>query len=72
MMIDDLLSHVSHELRSPLTAVKRFATILLAGLAGELNPRQSSILQRCLLPDLMAARLDDAIQTHILSEAPTS
>jgi signal transduction histidine kinase len=34
------LSHVSHELRSPLTAIKQFTTILLGGLAGELNEEQ--------------------------------
>jgi PAS domain S-box-containing protein len=37
---DDFLSHVSHELRSPLTAIKQFTTILLGGLAGELNQEQ--------------------------------
>ena len=34
---DEFLSHVSHELRSPLTAIKQFTTILLGGLAGELE-----------------------------------
>ena len=37
---DEFLSHVSHELRSPLTAVKQFTSILLSGLAGELNQEQ--------------------------------
>ena len=37
---DDFLSHVSHELRSPLTAIYQFTTILLDGLAGDLNPVQ--------------------------------
>jgi len=37
---DEFLSHVSHELRSPLTAIKQFTTILLDGLAGELNKEQ--------------------------------
>jgi PAS domain S-box-containing protein len=37
---DEFLSHVSHELRSPLTAIKQFTTILLGGLAGELNKEQ--------------------------------
>ena len=36
----DLLGDVSHELRSPLTAIKQFTTILLGGLAGELNKEQ--------------------------------
>jgi signal transduction histidine kinase len=37
---DDFLSHVSHELRSPLTAIKQFTSILLGGLAGKLNKEQ--------------------------------
>jgi PAS domain S-box-containing protein len=37
---DEFLSHVSHELRSPLTAIKQFSSILLDGLAGELNKKQ--------------------------------
>jgi DNA-binding response OmpR family regulator len=35
---DDFLSHVSHELRSPLTAIYQFVTILADGLAGETKP----------------------------------
>jgi PAS domain S-box-containing protein len=42
---DEFLSHVSHELRSPLTAIKQFTTILLGGLAGELNREQSEYQQ---------------------------
>jgi NO-binding membrane sensor protein with MHYT domain len=42
---DEFLSHVSHELRSPLTAIYQFASILFDGLAGELRPEQSEYLQ---------------------------
>jgi signal transduction histidine kinase len=42
---DEFLSHVSHELRSPLTAVRQFVSILLDGLAGELNPEQRQYLE---------------------------
>jgi signal transduction histidine kinase len=42
---DEFLSHVSHELRSPLTAVRQFVTILLDGLAGELNSEQREYLE---------------------------
>ena len=42
---DEFLSHVSHELRSPLTAIRQFVTILLDGLAGELNPEQHEYLE---------------------------
>ena len=42
---DDFLSHVSHELRSPLTAIYQFVTILLDKLAGELNPEQHEYLE---------------------------
>jgi signal transduction histidine kinase len=42
---DRLLSHVSHELRSPLAAIYQFITILLDGLAGELGPEQRDYLE---------------------------
>src|ERR1700723_1684564 len=42
---DEFLSHVSHELRSPLSAIRQFVTILLDGLAGELQPEQHEYLE---------------------------
>jgi len=42
---DEFLSHVSHELRSPLTAIYQFGTILADGLAGETKPEQQEYLQ---------------------------
>jgi signal transduction histidine kinase len=42
---DEFLSHVSHELRSPLTAIYQFVTILLDKLAGELNVEQRRYLE---------------------------
>jgi signal transduction histidine kinase len=42
---DEFLSHVSHELRSPLTAIYQFVTILLDRLAGELAPKQHQYLE---------------------------
>lgn len=42
---DEFLSLVSHELRSPLTATKQFTSILLGGLAGDLNAEQRQYLQ---------------------------
>jgi signal transduction histidine kinase len=42
---DEFLSHVSHELRSPLTAIYQFVTILLDRLAGELNQDQNEYLK---------------------------
>jgi signal transduction histidine kinase len=43
-MKEEFLSHVSHELRSPLTAIHQFVTILVDGLAGELSvPQQESL-----------------------------
>jgi signal transduction histidine kinase len=42
---DEFLSHVSHELRSPLTAIYQFVTILLDKLAGELNAEQQEYLE---------------------------
>ena len=42
---DEFLSHVSHELRSPLTAIYQFAAILRDRLAGELNLEQHEYLE---------------------------
>ncbi len=39
---EQFLSHVSHELRSPLTSVHQFASILLDGLGGPLNREQKA------------------------------
>jgi signal transduction histidine kinase len=41
---DNFLSHVSHELRSPLNAIYQFVTILLDKLVGELSPEQREYL----------------------------
>jgi nitrogen-specific signal transduction histidine kinase len=42
---DEFLSHVSHELRSPLTSIYSFGTIIADGLAGATNPQQDEYLQ---------------------------
>jgi len=42
---DNFLSHVSHELRSPLNAIYQFVTILLDKLVGDLNPEQRDYLE---------------------------
>jgi two-component system sensor histidine kinase/response regulator len=45
---DRLLSHVSHELRSPLAAIYQFITIVLDGLAGDVAPAQRQHLEVAL------------------------
>jgi len=42
---DEFFSHVSHELRSPLTVIRQFVTILEDRLAGDLNPEQGQYLE---------------------------
>ena len=42
---DEFLSHVSHELRSPLTSIYSFSTVIADGLAGETTPQQDDYLQ---------------------------
>ena len=44
-MKSEFISRVSHELRSPLTAIHQFATILLDGLAGDINSEQREYLE---------------------------
>lgn len=62
-MKDQFFSHVSHELRSPLAALHQFTTILLDGIAGELNPEQREYLEIVLknslqLRDMIGDLLD--------------
>jgi len=45
---DQLLSHVSHELRSPLTCIHQFVSILLDSIAGPLNSEQREYLETAL------------------------
>jgi sigma-B regulation protein RsbU (phosphoserine phosphatase) len=42
---DEFLSHVSHELRSPLAVVHQFVSILLDGLGGPINANQKEYLE---------------------------
>jgi signal transduction histidine kinase len=42
---DVFLSHVSHELRSPLTSICSFSSIIADGLAGQTTPQQDDYLQ---------------------------
>lgn len=43
------LSIVSHELRTPLAAVENYLQTILGGFAGELNPKQERMLNRCVV-----------------------
>lgn len=45
---NQFLSHVSHELRTPLTCIHQFVTILLDGIAGDLNADQRDHLRTIL------------------------
>ena len=60
---DEFLSHVSHELRSPLTAIKQFTSILLGGLAGELNKGQREY-QEIVLRNIrqLQSMIDDLLE----------
>jgi PAS domain S-box-containing protein len=61
---DQLLSHVSHELRSPLTSVHQFTTILLDGLSGPLNSEQRSDLEIVLKSaNQLRVMIDDLLET---------
>jgi signal transduction histidine kinase len=45
-MKSDFVNMVSHELRSPLTAIKLQHGVILDGLAGELTPKQQELMSR--------------------------
>ncbi len=45
---DQFLSHVSHELRSPLTCIHQYAEVILDGLAGPLTGKERRYLENVL------------------------
>lgn len=62
-MKDQFISHVSHELRSPLAALHQFTSIVLDGIAGEINAEQKEYLEIALrnagqLRDMIGDLLD--------------
>ncbi|MEO8501384.1 MAG: response regulator [Vicinamibacteria bacterium] len=61
---DEFMSHVSHELRSPLTAVQQFSTILMDELAGPLTGDQKEAL-RVILRNVhqLEAMIEDLLET---------
>lgn len=61
---DEFMSHVSHELRSPLTAVQQFTSILLDELSGPLTGDQKDAL-RVILRNVrqLESMIDDLLET---------
>ena len=55
---DGFLSHVSHELRSPLTSIYSFSSLIADGLAGSTTPQQDDYLQ-IILKNVRPAGSDD-------------
>ncbi len=57
---DEFLSTVSHELKTPLTAIRGFVSVLLSGEAGEMTPQQKKFLN---IADQAVSRLN-----HLISD----
>jgi len=66
---DEFISHVSHELRSPLSAVHQFTTILLDGLAGALHNEQREYLEIVLRNSLQLRNMIDDLLEVTRAEA---
>ena len=73
---DEFISHVSHELRSPLTSIYSFTSIIADGLAGATSPQQDEYLQIILSNvNQLQAMIEDLLmvtqaQTGLLSVQP--
>ncbi|MBI4656524.1 MAG: GAF domain-containing sensor histidine kinase [Elusimicrobia bacterium] len=55
---DDFLSTVSHELKTPLTTIKGFVSVILSGEVGQINEQQSNFLN---IVDQAVNRLNNLI-----------
>jgi signal transduction histidine kinase len=61
---DQLLSHVSHELRSPLSCIHQFSSILLDGLSGPVNQEQKECLETVLnSANQLRRMIEDLLET---------
>jgi signal transduction histidine kinase len=70
---DEFISHVSHELRSPLTAVRQFANILMDELAGPLAPDQKDALRVILRnAQQLQSMIDDLLEATRLQTGKLS
>jgi PAS domain S-box-containing protein len=75
----EMVATISHELRTPVTAIGGFLEILADGDLGELNPEQTALVERvgistrrlkALADDLLAlARLDETSSTNDADQA---
>jgi len=62
---DEFLSHVSHELRSPLTAIYAFASLIADGLAGETTAQTKDYLKLVLQNvQQLKAMIEDLIEVR--------
>lgn len=81
-MKDQFLSKVSHELRSPLSVIHQFTTIMIDGIAGDLSQQQREYLEivlgnvdqlRTMIDDLLAVTRADTsgltVEPHSVSVA---
>ncbi|MFH1771198.1 MAG: ATP-binding protein [Candidatus Omnitrophota bacterium] len=44
----DFISHISHELRTPMTTVRETLSLILDGVLGETTEKQTKFIRRCL------------------------
>jgi signal transduction histidine kinase len=66
---DNFLSHVSHELRSPLNAIYQFVAILFDNVAGQLTPEQHEYLGIVLRNvKQLQAMIDDLLEVTRVQE----
>lgn len=58
----DFLSVVTHELKTPLTAVQGFAKLLLMGKGGDPTPQQADLMRRIVAQsEVLRAMIDDLL-----------
>ncbi len=68
----DIFNNLTHEVRTPLTAVIGYIKMVLEGIAGPVNEQQDAMLRKCLdASETLMSLIDTALQDARIRKSPS-